>query len=223
MSIGSTEMREIGSLARRLRSRAFTLVELLVVLGIVVILVAITLPVVSKIKGSAARISCISKLKNLWKDWDVYSRDNRGILYKGGNTWVIEMYMAGALTSADETKCPATHINSTDAYFYPTPFYGSIKVWSGPPAQPLGYAVNNLVFYSSGNVRSAWNFKKLSTTPLFVDGLAYGITAAVWQDLGFLRKRISFRHQGRANFVFLDGHVESLSSDDLALVDPEPF
>src|SRR5215467_10407499 len=47
------------------RPRAFTLVELLVVIGIIAVLLAILLPVLSRVRGAALKTVCAARLHDL--------------------------------------------------------------------------------------------------------------------------------------------------------------
>src|SRR5437016_3594702 len=60
------------------KRQAFTLVELLVVIGIIALLISILLPALSKAKESANRTVCASNLKQLATALLLYTGDNRG-------------------------------------------------------------------------------------------------------------------------------------------------
>ena len=60
------------------RTRGFTLVELLVVIGIVALLVAILLPALNKARESSRSAACLSNLRQLGISHANYVADNRG-------------------------------------------------------------------------------------------------------------------------------------------------
>ena len=68
---------------------AFTLVELLVVIGIIALLAALLLPAVNKAKSVAQRVTCINNQKQLQMGHMIFS-DNHGdkILYS--SSWKYE-------------------------------------------------------------------------------------------------------------------------------------
>jgi type II secretory pathway pseudopilin PulG len=65
---------------RHCNTPAFTLVELLVVIGIIALLIGILIPTLGKAQQQAKATACMSNIKQLTTAWIMYANDNNGNL-----------------------------------------------------------------------------------------------------------------------------------------------
>lgn len=214
--------------ARHQRGIGFTLVELLVVIGIIAVLIGILLPTLSKAQGAARSVSCQSNLRQLATAMLGYTNVSKG------RTPLLTL---PAANESDYTKQDTVYwlarqdfitkaMDEKGGYLYP--YLKSLKVNECPsavellpdpvaafaPLPPYSYAIYVPDMYDSANKSLRRQFRHPSETVMFADGAQfvgtlYGRTYSMSKpSVSGALPRFHGRH-GRniGNVAWWDGHV----------------
>ena len=87
--------------------RAFTLIEVLVVIAVLAILAALLLPVLSRAKDSGRRAACTSNLHQLFIATSLYAADHEGVYPPDSATHHWPHQLFSGYENLDVLRCPA--------------------------------------------------------------------------------------------------------------------
>lgn len=200
--------------------RAFSLVEILVALGIIAVLAALTLPAIRKSQASSRQAACASNLRQIGQACLAYAAENDGALppAKPARTdpnasWLNStcMYLLNPYLAAIST--PAIFAVEQRIAFdgvFRCPAKADWNLNASTDTQKVSYAMNT--FDPTSNLGR--NSQKLvaiaapTRTALFAD-VNNGNWAVANTD-ALYGSRADLRHNQRDNILFCDGHVEAL-------------
>ncbi len=215
------------------KQKGFTLIEMLVVLGVVLIVILLAFPVIIGQAEKGRSAACVAKLRQLavvmiqfrternQRMWDLKSVADGG---EGGVAPAVAFYRHGLIRSGKEMCCPSATTIGKKAW--KTGGSGSPDYMNNIANELVSYSVNGLAFYHFSPWRTSiivTSFQYYSghesQTPVFMDGIAFQLNRTAWEfPLRF--SRLDLRHQNRCHVMFMDGHVEALDRQGVGQLDP---
>jgi prepilin-type N-terminal cleavage/methylation domain-containing protein/prepilin-type processing-associated H-X9-DG protein len=202
------------------RERAFTLIELLVVVAIIAVLVALLLPALNSARGQAKKLVCMTRLKQCGMAMDYYAKDNRDVFplsYDQYNQFTVPghwgwwlyagKYVQVELSGPTNKSCLKDTILRCPSY---APFPGGLDdIWN------FCYGMRLSSYINRGTLEYPSTFYVLADSVETDMGVQRVFFYTVSVDYPWAYDLVHTRHLGRANIWFADGHVGSLSANEL--------
>jgi len=210
---------------RQSQQRGFTLVELLVVIAIVAVLAALLFPVFSSARAKARESVCTSNLRQLHLAMEMYLQDHDEVF---PTSYVATT--TGPYTSWRQAISP--YVRNSDVFLCPSAEHRGEKHEELSPERRANYALNawlsppdlRAIGGGSGAPVSLASVGDASKTIMLCDAGYSNAPVALdyvhYAGLGMQEQPLpTERHQGAANFCFVDGHVKRMPEP--ATRDPE--
>ncbi len=212
-------------------AKAFTLVELLVVIGIIAVLIAILLPSLNKAREAAVAAQCASNLRQMILGQHLYADDNQDHFTNYWSpTWQVyynkklEPYLMrlmdkdhqdfNARNTSELANCPAS-----EARLYQPDDGFKMSTYALTSAM-----VHRKWLYRRSAVKRSSEIilmgdAKVTQLDYMFTSDKYRIISAtsptngVWQTDSWTNVEPAYRHNRKANFGFVDGHVEAMTAE----------
>ncbi len=108
---------------RRPAPKAFTLVELLVVIGIIALLIGMLMPALSKAMRQAKSVACQANLHNIGQLLLIYANNNRGVIYPIGPPDLFGKFLTLGNMSFRANGTPLPREERWPAYVFDPPVW----------------------------------------------------------------------------------------------------
>lgn len=197
---------------------AFTLIELIAVVGIVLVLISMLLAGISKVRDRADAIKCTSNLRQCGILVAAYIVDHNGDMPGAAPYWPISVNPSqqNGFVTEPYNDCPTRSSAAVPKACYgmnARSFGGGYAYGEGAvkaaavkhPSKTL-LLTDTITAEESGNP----NNNTFKVRPGALEGIVFGAVPA-------------FKHQGRCNILFVDGHVEAKTPQEIGTEDGGPL
>jgi len=196
------------TLSSRDRPPAFTLVELLVVIGIIALLISMLLPAMQGARRQAQSVACKSNLKQNYMYLLMYANDNKGHMFPIGwgadkdpkERWPIYVFRP-PVWNPPTLRCPTDPQPAEEHSYVLNNHFRRYKIKYGATK---GVSPSDIIVMGE---------KKSSVPDYYMD----------WDENDFNRVVECYRHGLRlgSNYLFMDGHVDTHPPEPArAAIDP---
>lgn len=206
------------------RKRAFTLVEMLIVIAIIGTLVALLLPAIQSARQSAFKASCSNRMRQIGLAMTFYCDANDGKFPQNshagaGKSWIYTL--APYLEEMDVVRiCPLDPqgdqrlANKQTSYVISGYITSASRPESVLEMRKLKSLTRTITVFEGSNQRSVSNLESEHTHPWNWFSAANISAGTVWTEA---RKEIEpTQHMGNsANYLYADAHVEAIAAMDL--------
>lgn len=188
----------------------FTLIELFVVIAIIAVLAALLIPVGSRMLENSRKTKCLSNLSSIGKAFHLYMAENDIFPQKSNNQpqdWLFSLkpYLG---SNSGVTSCPNAILEGGKPKVFRSTLdtnmvtnYG-ISYWLAEGMATGGGGVTGKRVPRALNIRSA------NRVGVLVDANSNWLKDTQ-------ASRVRYAHNGVANVLFFDGHVESQTREQL--------